>query len=216
MTSSPSLINWETTRTEADIQEESYRNISLELHDNICQSILLAILSLEKANAQEFQPDIQESILILQHSLQELSSLSRSLNGDIIKSVGLRAAIQDQVDKLNRTASIKVYFTICGKDCHLTGSLELALFRIIQESINNIIKHARADTVHILLMYGEQQVRVRVRDNGKGFDPEQVGAFCSGLQNMRKRIQSVRGTIQIDSKPGKGTSIELTAPLAKP
>lgn len=203
------------TKRETEIQEESYRNISLELHDNICQSLLLAILNLERANAQEFQPDIQESVIILRNSLQELSALSRSLNGDIIKSVGLRAAIQDQVDKLNRTTTVKAYFTISGKDCHLTASLELALFRIIQEAVNNIIKHAKASTVHIFLRYLEEQVWVHVRDNGIGFDPHHIGSFCSGLHNMNNRIQSVSGNIEIKSALGKGCTVHLTAPLAK-
>ena len=203
-------------KTEQEIQEESYRNISLELHDNICQSLLLAILNLNKANAQEFQPDIQESIGILQHTLQELSSLSRSLNGDVIKSMGLPAAIQEQVDKLNRIAAIKAYFTISGNDYHLSAHLELTLFRIIQEAVNNIIKHAKASTVHILLMFRKAEIVVRVRDNGKGFDPQQVKTSCSGLQNMHGRIQSVRGAIRFHSRPGEGSLIELIVPLSTP
>ena len=197
-------------------REESYRFLSAELHDNICQSILLAILNLQKAGQDEFQPAVRESIHILQNTLDELSDLSKTLNGEVIKAIGLKSAIQKQVDKLNRTKALRAYFTISGDDTHLNSNLELLLFRVIQEATSNVIKHAKASTLRIFLHYQPASLSLRIQDNGNGFDPASIHPASSGLKNMQERINLAQGNFNIETTPGKGTIIKLLVPLLKP
>jgi len=198
------------------IQEDSFRYISNELHDNICHSLLLAIFSLQKANEAEFQPAIQDSIHLLKNTLTELNDLSKTLNGEIIQSIGLKSAIQQQIDRLNNTKAIRAYFTITGTDTHLDGELELLLYRIIQEAISNVIKHAKASTLRILLAYREESVFLRIQDDGKGFNSSKISTYGAGLKNMRHRIELVQGKLTILSKLQYGCTIELLVPLQKP
>lgn len=211
-----SMYNVKTLKSSLQIQEQSLRYISSELHDNICHSLLLAIFSLQKANENEFQPAIQESIHLLKNTLIELSDLSKTLNGEIIQSLGLKSAIQNQVDRINKTKTLRAYFTITGQDTHLDSQLELLLYRIIQEAISNVLKHAKASTLRILLSYRDNSLLLRIQDDGKGFDQTLVGADCAGLKNMRNRIQLADGTLTIFSQPNKGCIIELLVPQQKP
>jgi two-component system, NarL family, sensor kinase len=197
-------------------QEESLRHISNELHDNICHTLLLAIFRLQKANKSEFEPAIRDSIHLLKKTLVELSNLSKTLNGEMIQSIGLKSAIQNQIDHLNSVGTIKAFFTITGPDSHLNGNVELTLFRIIQEAISNVIKHARATTIRILLSFKEKHLLLRIQDNGKGFDPHQVNSECAGLKNMQHRIQLAQGTMKIQSIYKQGTLLEFTVSLQKP
>lgn len=197
------------------MQEDSFRYISNELHDNICHSLLLAIFSLQKASEAEFQPAIQDSIHLLKNTLSELNDLSKTLNGEIIQSIGLKSAIQHQIDRLNNTKAIRAYFTITGADTHLDSELELLLYRIIQEAISNVIKHAKASTLRILLVYREESVFLRIQDDGKGFDSSQISSGGAGLKNMQHRIRLVHGSLTIQSKLEHGCTIELIVPLQK-
>jgi two-component system NarL family sensor kinase len=197
-------------------EEESLRYISNEIHDNICHTLLLAIFRLQKANESEFEPAIRDSIHLLKKTLVELSNLSKTLNGEMIQSIGLKSAIQNQIDHLNSVGSIKAFFTITGPDAHLKGNAELTLFRIIQEAISNVIKHARATTLRILLSFKEDHLLLRIQDNGRGFDPQQVTSESAGLKNMQLRIQQVLGAMKIQSTSKQGTLLEFTVPLQKP
>lgn len=211
-----SIYDITTLKSTLQLQEDSLRYLSSELHDNICHSLLLAIFSLQKANENEFQPAIQESIHLLKNTLLELSDLSKTLNGDIIQSIGLKSAIQNQIDRINSTKALRSYFTITGPDTHLNSHLELLLYRIIQEAISNVIKHANATTLRILLAYRETSLVLRIQDNGKGFDPAMVSSNCAGLRNMQNRIQLAGGILKILSRPKEGCTIELLVPLQKP
>lgn len=203
-------------RSALQMQEDSFRYISNELHDNICHSLLLAIFSLQKASEAEFQPAIQDSIHLLKNTLSELNDLSKTLNGEIIQSIGLKSAIQHKIDRLNSTKAIRAYFTITGADTHLDSELELLLYRIIQEAISNVIKHAKASTLRILLAYREESIFLRIQDDGKGFDSSRISSSGAGLKNMHHRIKLVHGCLTIQSKPHRGCTIELLVPLQKP
>jgi two-component system NarL family sensor kinase len=205
-----------TLMSTLQMQEDSFRYISNELHDNICHSLLLAIFSLQKANENEFQTAIQDSIHLLKNTLTELNDLSKTLNGEIIQSIGLKSAIQQQIDRLNNTKAIRAYFTITGVDSHLDSELELLLYRIIQEAISNVIKHAKASTLRILLSYREESVFLRIQDDGRGFDSSKISSTGAGLKNMRNRIQLVQGSLTIQSKLQHGCTIELLVSLQKP
>lgn len=194
-------------------QEESLRFISNEIHDNICHTLLLAIIHLQRANESEFQPAIRDSIHLLKKTLVELSNLSKTLNGEMIQALGLKSAIQNQIDQINNTGTIKAFLTITGPDAHLNGDVELSLFRIIQEAISNVIKHAVATKLRILLSFQENHLLLRIQDNGKGFDPLQVNAACAGLKNMQHRIQQIMGSMEVKSIPDKGTILEFIVSL---
>lgn len=212
------MSNYETTilKSTMQAQEESLRYLSNELHDNICHSLLLAILNLQKVHQREFQPSVRDSIHILKRTMLELSNLSKTLNGEMILSIGLKSAIQNQIDHLNNTERIKAFFTITGTDTHLNGDLELLLFRIIQEAISNVMKHAKASTLRILLSFKETELLLRIQDDGRGFDPMQVHPGCAGLRNIQHRVQLAEGSLKILSKPQKGSTLELLVPLQKP
>lgn len=197
-------------------EEESLRFISNEIHDNICHTLLLAIIQLQRANESEFQPAIRDSIHLLKKTLVELSNLSKTLNGESIQALGLKSAIQNQIDHINNTKTIKAFLTITGSDTHLNGDLELSLFRIIQEAISNVIKHAGATKLRLLLSFQEKHLLLRIQDNGKGFDPVQVKAACAGLKNMQYRIRQIRGSMEVKSNPKKGTTLEFIVPQQKP
>jgi signal transduction histidine kinase len=196
--------------------EESLRFISNEIHDNICHTLLLAIIHLQRANESEFQPAIRDSIHLLNKTLIELSNLSKTLNGEMIQALGLKSAIQNQIDHINNTRAIKAFLTITGPDAHLKGDVELSLFRIIQEAISNVIKHAGATKLRLLLSFQENHLLLRIQDNGKGFDPLQVKTSCAGIKNMQQRIQLIKGSMEVKSILEKGTTLEFIIPLQKP
>jgi len=205
----------ELLKTRLEIQEETFKSISEEIHDNIGQTLSFIKLNLntmqiilpEKENAKWV-----ESKELLTKVIQDLRSLSRTLNTDFIQDIGLANAVKQQLTLLERSGVYEIGFSISGEKRHLPASRELVLYRVVQELLNNVVKHADASAVSVVMNYQQDQLIVSITDNGKGFEPELLARgerSGMGLRIVQNRITLIDGTVQIQSAPGSGTNITI-------
>jgi len=205
----------ELLKTQLEIQEETFRTISQEIHDNIGQT-----LSFIKLNLNTLKPVLpegqegkwRESKDLLTGVIQALRNLSRTLNTDFIQEIGLAGAVRQQLDLLERTGLYTIELEIIGDRWILSASTELVLYRVIQELLNNIVKHAEASSIRVSMGTSSGLLTVEVSDNGKGFEPDKIGSLEHpgiGLRNIMNRISLVGGTAVIDSTVGAGSRITI-------
>lgn len=209
-------------QTQLEIQEQTLKTISEEIHDNIGQALSLAKLKLNTLKYD--QPDllvekINDSRELVSKAIRDLRDLSRSLNTDSIASMGLVRAIELELE-LFRKSGFQTTLYMEGEIRKMEPQQELILFRIVQESLNNIIKHADAKTIRVTALYTATELDLQVEDDGKGADPEQLdmdgNSYKSlGLRNMSNRAGMIGGTFSINSVPGNGTIIKLSIPFNK-
>jgi signal transduction histidine kinase len=206
--------------TQLEIQEETMRNIGQEIHDNISLTLTLAKLYMNThaMNLGDNCPEqVETSIDLIGKSLIDLNDLSKSLDSQTIEKYGILHALEQEMELLRKSGSIDAKLIVEGTPVDMEASRELLVFRIIQESFNNIIKHAAAKTIRLELEYGTEALSIRIRDNGKGFDMEEVQQrkqkkVSSGLRNMKNRAALIKAELWIDSNPGNGTVINLLIP----
>ena len=207
----------ELLRAQLEIQEQTFQHISLELHDNVGHYISLAKLHLLtlKKEENDFEAKLESSVDLLGTSLQEIRVLCSNLNTSSLKNWGLLKTVEQQVAQLSKSGKFEVDFTVSGKTVYMDEKKELILFRIIQEALNNIIKHSHANRIWIQLAYCKQNMELTITDNGKGFDVAeclQVPAGSSGIQNIVSRSSLINASQKILSEPGKGTTLRIVTP----
>ena len=208
----------ELYRAQLEIQEQTLQEIGREIHDNVGQILSLAKMSLgaldldRKKESKESIADISE---ILDKALADLRHLSRTINTDIIKSGGLIKSIEIQVAYIQRGGKFKIQLDLNGVPVLLKETKEIILFRIVQEALNNILRHATADEIAINLSYDKDFLCLQIRDNGKGFNlNEQIAAnkTISGIYNMQNRAKIIDAEFVLDSEIGQGTCITVKTP----
>lgn len=210
----------ELFKAQLELQEETLQYISREIHDNIGQFLSLAKLNLNTLDFDDRELTtelINNSSDLLTKALEDLRDLSKSLSSDIIKNGGLQKAIELQVSQLQKTGKFRVIYDIKGSYQYLNEQNEIILFRILQEAVNNIIRHSCAREIIILLSCIENTVKMYIQDNGKGFDTGFLSSernhFAGGINNMQKRAKLINASLNIESNPGMGTKITVTTPL---
>lgn len=210
----------ELFKAQLEIQEQTFQYISQEIHDNVGQFLSLAKLNLntlDLENKDVLNEQVGRSTDLLTQALDDLRDLSKSLSSDLIKNVGLNKAIELQIGQLQKIGSYHVVFDVKGNYHYLDEQKEIILFRILQEAINNIIRHSFAREVIVLLCCIDNNVKLYIQDDGEGFDTSFVDknkkTTSSGLNNMRKRARLINAELQIESAPGMGTKITITAPI---
>jgi PAS domain S-box-containing protein len=206
-------------------QEEERKRISRELHDDAGQSLLLLIHRLDALTsdpANKLSKPAKDKVTRLHglavKILDGLRRYSQELRPAILDHMGLVAALGWMADNLNREQRIKVSIEVRGTEYQLSPEAKLVLFRIAQEALNNVKKHSGATTAVVKLEYAPQKIIVRVTDNGKGFElPERLSDLASlgklGLTGMEERARLLGGTLQVQSKPGEGTTVTAELPL---
>jgi len=207
-------------QTQLEMQEQTFQDISREIHDNIGLSLTLAKLQLNTINyieRKKMTENVDSSIDLISKAIQDLSDISKSLNSELIKNDGFYNTLKNETEKICRSGKYTIEFTEDGNIVFLSAHKELILYRIAQEALNNILKHACADFIWIKLKYEPSHIGLLIRDNGKGFDKHEIekyrsGKINNGLINMRTRALMLGGTLAIESSAGKGTSIYVTAP----
>ena len=208
----------ELYRAQSEIQEQTSLEIARELHDNVGQNLSLAKLSLSTLdldNKDEAMASISEISDIIEIALHNLRLLTRFMNAEIIGKGGLIKSINMQVDFIQRRGKFNASLEVTGEPKTLHDTKEIFIFRIVQEAINNIIRHSEASDICISLAYLENFLELQVRDNGNGFQLDEKTSepgLANGIFNMQRRAKLIEADIQIDSQPGKGTCIKVTAP----
>ncbi len=204
------------TQATIDGQEKERLEIGKELHDNINQHLNTTRLYLEVAG-EKATGQVQEMISLAHKNLativNEIRWLSQSLVPPTLGDIGLVESIQDLCDSLRRTHSFRIEFQHRRfSEAGLQENLKLMVFRIIQEQVSNIIRHARASTIRIQLQSDAENIVFSVEDDGQGFDSQRYKKGM-GLNNISNRAALFGGTADIKSSPGKGCSVTVTIPL---
>jgi len=208
----------ELAKSQLEIQEQTLQTVGADLHDNIGQLLSLTSLTLNSVELQDTakaQQKIEDAIDLTKQSIKEMRLLGKLFQGEQLINLGLEKAIQYQVNWLEKTGQFKVTYTITGTHSATPNpSTDLIIFRIIQEVLNNSIKHASAGCISIHLHYSEAQLQLVITDNGVGFNTHdrQAAGSGMGLHNIQKRSGMIGGTVSIKSDAGKGTSTEIIIP----
>ncbi len=196
--------------TQIEIREETLRNISWELHDNIGQLLTLAKI---QVNIAQDDPDkLQEVTDTITKSLTELRSLSKLINPDAIKSLNLTEAINLEIERFNRMQFINASITSNQEIQPLDDKIEIIIFRILQEFFTNTIKHSKASNLNVNVHYDEEKIVIHASDDGVGFNNanDSNAKRGIGLSNIENRCKLIGATVTIDSEEGKGTAMTLT------
>jgi PAS domain S-box-containing protein len=206
-----------------DAQEAERQRLARELHDQIGQSLTAAQLSLQAMQPSvdaAFAGRVEDSLAIIDEALQQVHDLSLDLRPSLLDDLGLVAALRWYVDRLARTAGLLTSFNADILEPRLPPEIETACFRIAQEALTNVLRHANARTVWVELTHLDSGFQLAVRDDGIGFDVRAVmsrtGANASlGLQGMQERALAIGSGVYINSKPGAGTEIRVNVPLVE-
>jgi signal transduction histidine kinase len=210
----------ELLKTKLEIQEETLKKISREIHDNI--SLGLTLSKLQITNYLEKQTDINQlldtSIDLIGKSLVDLNDISKSLDANQLLSHGLINALESEISVLKRSGIYSIELDIIGEPFYLEAETDLILLRIFQEAFNNIIKHAKANYITVDLIYEPEFVQMKIVDNGKGFDLDQVKhnkelRKMSGLNNFYTRAAVIGAKVSIISAENIGTTIIIDTPI---
>jgi signal transduction histidine kinase len=204
------------------VQEEERKSISRELHDQLGQSLLallLAVQSICKENdvPQDLCGDIENRIRQL---IDEVGRLAWGMRPSILDDYGLDSALARHVEEVSSHCDLVIdYQYTCSPGLQrLPSQTEVTLYRIAQEAIGNVVRHARAMRASAVLFQRQETVTLLVEDNGRGFDIESKqkdGASCFGLTGMKERAALLGGTCAVESVPGQGTTIRVTIPLSE-
>jgi signal transduction histidine kinase/predicted ATPase len=204
----------EVNKAKHEIQQFTLNNISQELHDNVGQVLSLTKMQLNRLvemdkNDMEI---IKEASQNVSKVMSELRNLAKGMSGERISLIGLYESVLEEVDRINKSGIIKVNLSYSGTKREPESRKQLVIFRVIQESFQNIIKHAKADSVEVIFVFEPNQIKITIKDDGKGFDFDLTQSSNSGLglMNIFNRIKMVGGDINLQTSPGKGTEIEIS------
>jgi len=208
----------ELTKTQLEVQEQTMQTIGADLHDNIGQLLSLTSLtlnSIELDNQSKAKQKIDAAIDLTLRSIKEMRLLGKLLQGDQLIVLGLSEAIRHEISWMERSGRYEISYSEEGEIPAVNNpDKDLILFRILQEILNNIIKHASATQISIKLEYLNEQLKFEINDNGVGFNADDLSSAQTGmgLQNIRKRAGIIGGEVEIKSNPGEGTCITIFIP----
>jgi two-component system, NarL family, sensor kinase len=208
----------ELFKAQLETQEQTFKEISREIHDNVGQMLSLAKLglgTLDFERTEEAKESIAEISDILEKALEDLRHMSRSMNAELIKNGGLKKSIEMQVGFLQRGGKFSTQFEVNGEPARLSETKEIILFRIVQEAVNNIIRHSTATDICISLYYFNNLLKLKIKDNGKGFRINQEFSEATdrnGIYNMQHRAKLIDAIFDMESTIGNGTTITVTTP----
>ena len=207
----------EALRRIVQAQELERRRLARELHDETGQaltSILLGLRSIEEAGDRETaRAAAQEVRDLVVSTLQDVRRLAVELRPKVLDDFGLVSALERLADTFEESTGISVELEAGTSGERLPGELETALYRIVQEALTNVVKHANATRVSVLLTRREGAAAVVVEDNGRGFDPDVPSPEGIGLIGMRERLELIGGRLRVESSPSAGTTVVAEVPL---
>ncbi|MBC7850902.1 MAG: hypothetical protein H7Y31_14265 [Chitinophagaceae bacterium] len=208
------------TKAILEAEERERQRIAKDLHDGVGQ-----IMSAAKMNLSAFENELnfdspeqkmkfEKIITLVDESCREVRSVSHNMMPNALLKAGLASAVREFTDKIDdRVIKIDLYSE--GLNERLDTNLETVLYRVIQECVNNVIKHSKANHLDISLIRDNDGISATIEDNGRGFDTTDTEKFEGlGMRNIRTRVEYLKGSVEYDSKPGKGTVVAIHVPSA--
>ncbi len=196
-------------------QEKERQRIANDLHDDLGGLMATVKLHFNALKDKDSPELFDKTNNLIEEAYQKVRSVAHAKNSGVIAKQGLLKAVQNMADKISVSNKLQIEVLDHGLDNRLENSLELTLFRIIQELITNVIKHAEASEVTIHLTNHEDSINIMVEDNGKGFNPNQITKTNSGMgiSSIDKRVEYLEGKLTIESEKNKGTTVIIDIPL---
>lgn len=194
-------------------EERERHRIANELHDGLGQYLSAANMHLN--TVYEDSESLPESIdhpfrtglQMLEHAISETRSISHNLLPKAIQDYGLKMAVESLVNEIQSTQAVSVHLFQKYDDEDLPGNIQINIFRIVQEALNNALKHSGGSSININIVYSDGEIICAVEDNGKGFNTRTITNEGLGLQSMKTRVAAMSGNLDIESKEGKGSVI---------
>ncbi|MHB8902076.1 MAG: PAS domain S-box protein [Thermoguttaceae bacterium] len=205
-----------------ELHERDRKVLAFELHDGFAQQLTGAMMSLEVASRltvtapEKAAAPLGDAVRLLRESIEESRRLVGGLCPPVLEQFGIVAAIEHLVDLNQSDRQLVVEFVTRGRSRRLASPLENAVFRIVQETLTNVRRHSGSRRALVELYVDERSVSVAVQDWGTGFDPGRVDEACFGLRGIRERTRLLGGNAEIDSAPGRGTTVRISLPMIEP
>ena len=206
-------------------QEEERRRVAREIHDGPAQSMANVVLRMEycerllEIDQDKVRAELRDLKEIVRNNLQDMRKIIFDLRPMALDDLGVVPALKRYIEDFRQKHDITTEVMLVGREKRLEPTLEIALFRLVQEALNNVIKHACASKVKVFLEFEKDMVKGSVEDNGIGFDMEAFGqqnpGSHFGLISMRERVELLGGGMDINSGPGQGTSVTFMVPLTR-
>jgi len=206
-----------------EVQEEERKRLARDLHDDVGQALTALKIQLESiarpGNELTARSRLDDIVDTVQHTLERVRQLSLSLRPPQLDDLGLAAALRSHLDRQARVAGLHAHFEAEDAPQELAPDAETACFRVAQEAINNVLRHARARNLWVRLFTAGGRLAISVRDDGRGFDLDSVRARAAngaslGLVGMEERMALAGGSFELRSSPGQGTVLLATFPAA--
>ncbi|GAA0428370.1 histidine kinase [Virgibacillus sp. AGTR] len=202
-----------------EAQEEERRKISREIHDGPAQMLANILLRSELVERNFRKQDIDQGLIeiksvrkMIRSSLYEVRRIIYDLRPMALDDLGLIPTIKKYVATISDYNDLKIEFTSMGEEKRLNQKYEIAFFRLVQEALQNAVKHAEASLIQVKLEIAKNNLTMIIKDNGKGFDPSMKRDKSFGLIGMRERVEMLEGKMDIKSMIGKGTTISIKVP----
>jgi signal transduction histidine kinase len=202
------------------VQEDQQKRISREIHDELGQAMTALKLDLGWL-CQQLQPEqtalqakIQKMIPLVSDTIRTIQRICAELRPGLLDDLGLVDALEWLLQEFGERTGIQTQFDVLPDELEIPAELATTLFRICQESLTNVMRHAQAQSVHIFLEQNETKIRLEIADNGKGITLDRIEHPTSlGLMGIRERLLPWNGEVSIAGKPGLGTTINVTVAL---
>lgn len=209
-------FNQQLLQSQLEIQEQTFNDISQEIHDNVGQILSLAKVQINiMTEGNEMNPEMLNDVKNnVGKAMSDLRDIAKSLSSERIKNLTIHSAVFNEAERISKSGIIRVQMNVDGQQKEMNQQKKLVLFRIVQESIQNIIKHANASEIAISFHYAPDMLRTVIKDNGKGFELHDAlhNMTGLGLANIKSRALIAGGHSEIESSPNAGTTITINMP----
>jgi signal transduction histidine kinase len=199
-------------------EERERKRVAMELHDNL--GVLLSATKMSFSEIRDKSPENAELITKASRLLEQASSdvrkISHNLMPGLLTKLGLYEALEELFENLNDQHGMDAFMEVVGPKNRLDENTEIMIYRMMQEIINNTLKHAEAKSVDMVMIVDENEINITYSDDGKGFDPDQtLKKKTLGLQSIRSRVKFLSGLFSIKSEPGVGTVYRICIPITE-
>jgi two-component system sensor histidine kinase DegS len=203
-------------------QEEERRRVARDIHDGPAQTLANVVLRAEicekllDSDLDAVRQELRQLKDVVRHSLKDIRQVIYDLRPMTLDDLGLIPTLRRYINEIKERPGTMIEFSVVGKETRLPNHVEVGVFRVVQEALNNIVKHADASAIWVRIEFAPEAINLLVKDNGAGFDPREAITRQGdhfGLLSMRERVELLQGTWKLDSNPGQGTKIWVQVPL---